>query len=335
MHYSEEDPIFGKDYASKRWTQTLPGNKVRVCINLYFNTHVEKWYVDTDATVLTALGSFMYSGTDAWKPRVDDEGGWLAVPGRAEPVWGVPNQWDTLPVFHFRYLAGSTSYGTSRMAPAIPVQKGINMLWANLLGGADMSVLRQKWAIGYKSPEGPLFGPDRLIGTDNPEAKFGTFEASSLKDLIDAVRLAKEEVATSTRTPLHMLLSSKDAPSGESLKSAEAPLVKDVESTQISFSTPWVEAMTLACRMKGQSLEMECVWDDPASRSDLTDAQAIKARVEAGLPRIQALKEMGYSKEEIDEMLSEESESDMKRESLGGALMTGKFDAFARGEDVG
>jgi hypothetical protein len=325
MHYNDEDPLFGRDYASKRWT-VLEGDKVAIKLNLYFEDRIEKYVSYADATVqVPGYGTFKYSGMDAFQPRNDEEGG---------PI--LENPYGVIPVFHFRYQAGADSFGASRMIPAIPLQKALNVLWSDLLGGADLSVLRQKWGIACGDfPGGVIMGPNRLVVSENPEAKFGTFDASSLTDIISTVRLAKEEIASSSRTPLHMLSAASDSPSGESLKMAEAPLVKDVESCQVAFGGTWAELMDLALRMAGTSGSTEPVWEQAESRMALTDAQAIKARFDAGLPQFQALIEMGYTETEVEEMLAREDERQASKEQLGAGLMLDKFRAFDTGAASG
>jgi hypothetical protein len=70
---------------------------------------------------------------------------------------------------------------------------------------------------------------DKLFVSENPNAKFGEFDATDLDGYIKAIDQKVQHLSVISRVPKHYLLPEGQEPSGDAIKSAESGLVKKVE----------------------------------------------------------------------------------------------------------
>lgn len=103
-------------------------------------------------------------------------------------------------------------------------------------------------------------------------------------------------ISSTTKTPLHMFqgLGGGQLPSGESLRVAEAPLIKDVQKLSTSFGRTGRQIFEYVLMLFGyQNTHVTVNWTDPHS-NDLAEIwQLVNVMVEAGVPRDQALMKAG------------------------------------------
>jgi hypothetical protein len=228
--------------------------------------------------------------------------------------------------------------GRSEIEPVMGNQLAINFLRYAALIGSDTAALPQRWAKNLDvqiddatgKPKEPFRqGRDTLWATKRPtpeemaeygdqfpDTEFGQFPAASLEPY---VRMIEEEIgmmASNSRTPYHYLLGSPTSvpPSGESLKSSEAPMVKKVEAQSIHFGEAWEEVMRLALiannqRGKaGRSSGAETLWADAETRNEAARTDSILKQYQAGLLDDQsALTQLGYSPQEIERIMAQKA----------------------------
>jgi hypothetical protein len=274
--YDPAAPLRRKLYAVKRWDDTDGGGNSIVRLNVYFPDRIEKYFSPDQGMTIGGLTTQIVK----WdKYQIEGE------------AWPVPNPWEEVPVFDFPYLST-----TSRMKPAIPLQRMINMFWARLAGAADMSVIPQKYILGAEVKiESVSYGPQRVWGFPDKGATAGTFEGADLSQFLDSIRQGVQSVARSTKTPLYMLEGSDTPPAGVALQRLEAPLVADVVSSQETFGNAWEDAMSLACRMAGADPGiLEAVWAPPSPPDEWSSGQGAAAVIGA----IAMAKDNGYVSEE-------------------------------------
>jgi hypothetical protein len=112
-------------------------------------------------------------------------------------------------------------------------------------------------------------------------------------------------MASITSTPLHYFEKTGNVPSGEGLRTAEAPLLKKVEDRQITFGSTWADMFRFILQIENES-EPDVVIDWKAVESmDSLDAWevAVKKRV-VGVSLEQVLVEMGYPLELASQIAS-------------------------------
>lgn len=222
-----------------------------------------------------------------------------------------PNPLGVVPVVELRNRPRVSGTATSDLEPVIPSQDRINKLIFDLMLTSEVASFRQRWATGLdipvdeetNQPKEPFkTAIDRLWIAENPEAKFGDFDATDLRPLIEAIEQAVLHIAVQTRTPRHYLIEQGQSPSGDAIKSAETGLVKKVTRKQRFFGEAWEEVMRLARRFDGapdEALNAEVVWADPESRTEAELADAAVKRKSLGVPERQLWEDLGYSQTQI------------------------------------
>jgi len=144
------------------------------------------------------------------------------------------------------------------------------------------------------------------FGDKYPETEFGQFPQSDFRAFTELIEQEVSQMASISRTPYHYLLGTPGSvpPTGESIKSSEAPLVKKVVAESVHLGEGWEETMRVALVAAGQSskarADAETIWTDPETRNEATHNLAIMEQVREGLiPLDFALEELGYSPQQI------------------------------------
>lgn len=89
-------------------------------------------------------------------------------------------------------------------------------------------------------------------------------------------------------------------PSGESLKTLEFRLTSKVADRQTSFGQTWESIFKFCLRVENKDAEVDAVWRDMTPRDEATQQTMVIERVDKlNIPVPQALKELGYTDEEI------------------------------------
>ena len=294
--------------AAKLWRQD--DDSLR--LNLFFPDRLEKYitrnkWKGTYPQSAAAFERYQPEGDLAW-PLVYD--------------WFRPNQ-PSIPVHHFGNNARTGRYGRSELADVIPLQDALNKTLSDLIVASEFSAYRQKWATGVKPAKDPAtgravppwdVGADRILGAEAEGASFGTFDSSDLNQMIATCNMFDLAIARVSRVPVHYLGLSSDFPSGESLKTAEAPFVKKVVDRQTAFGNVWEDAMTLALRMQGIDLtfQLEAVYESAEPRSEMEKATLFETWRRGGLSVPSSLRMIGESEHDIA-LAQQESEAEIER----------------------
>jgi hypothetical protein len=309
--YDAENEI-EKRFAIKRWKD---GN-VRKAF-LYYADRIEKY--------VTAEGK-NGSARDDWEPFDDpaDDG-----------VWPLENPFGEVPVFHLRT---DFQYGVPEHEGAYGAQNLIHKMVMGHAAGADYHALPQRWAIleegntpndfsvgdednyAYSIDTGATSNaddgraqmrsePGSLWLTSGVKA-FGEFGAADPTVFIAPMEFYVRAMAQITTTPAHYFDTIGQTPSGESLRTMEAPFVEKVENRQLLFGGAWRDALDFAMRCLGiEDPQITVHWNPCSSMSDLQAWQTAKAKSDLGVPAKQLLLEMGYNEDQIDQWLAEGAES--------------------------
>ena len=241
----------------------------------------------------------------------------------------IPNPIGKVPVVPLLNRPTLEGHGRCEFAPVIGNQNAINFLRFAALVGSDVAVLPQRWAknldLEVDGDTGAVKVPFR-IGVDNlwttrrptseetaeyadkfPETEFGQFPGATLEPFVRLIQEEVSQMASISRTPYHYLLGTPQSvpPTGESIKSSEAPLVKKVIAEAVHLGEGWEETMRLALIASNQTAkarsDAETMWTDPETRNEGARTDAIIKQYQVGLlPDQFALEQLGYSAQEIE-----------------------------------
>ncbi len=116
-------------------------------------------------------------------------------------------------------------------------------------------------------------------------------------------------MASLTSTPLHYFEATGNVPSGEALRTAEAPLIKKVQDRQVAFGSAWKDIFRFMLRIEGIVTDVEVNWQLVESMDSLDAWEvAIKKNV-IGIPLLQILLEMGYDLEIAQRIVDQAEQS--------------------------
>lgn len=309
------------DFVIKRWTE-------RGCLRaeVLYDDHTERW--------TTERGSKGDQPRD-WSPwPADDED---------EESWTIPHSWDfeQNPAFHFRT---ARPYGVPEHYAAYGSQNAITKLTTTHMGSVDYQGAPQRYALtdaantdtsdldagdwddadfpedanavgptDVGDPSSLKTGPGELWLLRGFKAT-GQYEPADPSVFFDPADWYIRALAHVTDTPAHLFDITGDAPSGESLRRKEAPLVDKVEERQKLFGATWTAAFTFALRLLGfVDPVVDVRWAPAATVDDTQGWLVVKAKIDAGVPVAQALVETGYRQEQVDAWLSESDEAELAR----------------------
>ncbi len=216
--------------------------------------------------------------------------------------------------------------GESEIDDVYLTQDRINEMLFNRSLAAFTAAFQQKWATGIDIPQdeqGNAVQPfkaavDRLWADTSPEASFGAFPATDLKNYIAAIEEDVQHIAVQTRTPRHYFLQQGQSPSGDAIKSAEAGLVAKVLEKQRIYGRSFAEAIRLQKVYSGDAdpTPVEVIWADPEFRTLAELSDAVIKQVQVGLlPKRTAREKLQYSPSEIERMELLDAQEDLVRDT--------------------
>lgn len=316
VHYSNERRGV-VDFASRRWRveQGLGAGSVRR-MNLYYPDRIEKYVSNSE------------SSEGNWQKYDDGSGAWPNpwVNKRGEPL-GVP-------VVHFKNNDQGYDYGSSELAPMIPLQNALNKTIIDLLAAADTSAFRLLYMIG-DDPSSLSISPGAWIYSTRPPggdsgAAIGVVPGEDLSPMIALKDAFVMEIARVTRTPMHYFQTSGQVAAEGTMKQEEVGLISRAEDRQVSFGNAWEDAMKMAIRLSnafgGTALDetqmLTTLWVQAEIRNEQIEMQNLKVKSELGIPQEQVWREMGYNDDQIATMRQmKEQEAASSANSLALALL--------------
>jgi hypothetical protein len=139
---------------------------------------------------------------------------------------------------------------------------------------------------------------------DGATPSFGQFEPGDITQYTQQQESLDKQMARVSAVPAHYLGMSGDFPSGESLKTAEAPFTRKIEKLQTARGNDWIDLMHFALGLTGLELkdvELEAIWEPAEPRSDIDFWNTATLKLNAGVPEEQVWEEAGYTVEQIAE----------------------------------
>lgn len=254
------------------------------------------------------------------------------------------------PVVRMPNVPDLTGEGTSDLATHLPVIDRITETVMGRTTAGKFGAYRQRWASGIDlgakidpqtgepvlGPDGkPLpagspfrYGSDLVWTTEDPDAKFGSFEATDLRPIIEAVDQDIKHLAAVSRTPAHYLLTgSANPPSAEALLAAESGLVSKVARRQLEFGEAWEQVIRLAALAAGETAlaedaALQMVWRRTEVRSIGAVADALLKLRQMNLPLSILLEMLGMSPQTIARITAE-AEAERRAQAAAQAVALG------------
>jgi hypothetical protein len=306
-----------KAFAIKRWCLKNDHGQDVWRVDLWYPEAMERWVSMPDADL---------SDPSSWGMFLEED---------EEPDnWLIENPYGEIPFIHHR---NDLPYGLPEHFAGYGCQDAVNKMLITQITTADSHGWPQRYALTDKGaaldssgddpdwdddtdadntsdlgggvPSSQRSGPGTTQIFDGMKS-VGEFTAANPAVFLTPAELYVRLMAQLTTTPLHYFDPSGDAPSGESLKTAEAPLVKKIGNRTVMLRGAVVETWTLALRMVGVLVErLDVRWSAIQSATGLDDWQVIAAKQAAGVPMKQTLVEAGYEAEQVDSWLDQEAEA--------------------------
>lgn len=222
------------------------------------------------------------------------------------------------PVVRFANTDRIHGCGQSEMEPVLSLTDAITKLNVDLLTASEFAARPRRWATGLElsedengEAENPIADNDRLMVNEDPAGKFGQLEGSNLAGYTEALGQLYRQISAVSGLPEHMLGIGGDNPqSADSIRASEAALTARAEARQAVFGRQWehVGRLMAAVRDGTDPDQVECrvKWADPSTRSQAEESDSVTKLFAAGLlPASAALRKLGYSADEIDQIRTE------------------------------
>lgn len=250
----------------------------------------------------------------------------------AEPLIG-ENQLQAVPVVPFENRRTTSTPPLSEVERVEHVLQRIDDLLLGRQVSSHHASFRQKWATGLEVPRDPDTGEPieafeasvaRVWISEDPDSRFGSFEATELGQYTKTISSEVAELAAISRVPSHYFVQQELAnpPSADSLTAAESGLVAKVERRQTSWGESWEQVVRFALVLDGEQLDRvgtadEVVWRDAAVRSPAQVADAATKRKAVGVPDEALWEFLGASPQQIDRWRTMRAEQDLRAAELG------------------
>jgi len=224
------------------------------------------------------------------------------------------NPYGEVPFFHYRLERRQIK---SDLTNAIPLQNGINKLVTDMMVAAEYGAFKQRWIISNADTSSLKNAPNEMWevpagdGTGQ-QSSVGQFEATELKNYVDAIDSLASAIAIISRTPKHYLYGQGGTPSGEALIAMEAPLVKRCQEHIAQFKPVWKDAARFMLKIRGIEIEKRDIvvnFADPETIQPKTQAEIRESGKRAGIPLNTLLRNEGKDDAWIKQM-----EADKKSE---------------------
>ncbi len=231
-------------------------------------------------------------------------------------VESIDNPLGRPPVARLRNGGRLLDDGVSEMADVIPLTDALVKLLTDMLVSSEYTARPRRWATGVELDEDAATGEavnpfpeaNRMMIAEEADAKFGQLAGSDLGGYEAAINVVMRSISAVSGLPEHLLGVGGDNPtSADSIRASEAALTARAEAVQARFGKAWEDVARLAVAVREgvdpASVDVAVKWADPATRSVAQEADAVTKLYAAGLlPASVALRRLGYSDAEIDEI---------------------------------
>lgn len=284
--YDTENPRV-KSYAVKLWKHDEKTHR----LNIYYADRIEKYSARvTDVT----------EGTQWSRIGTED------------------NPFGQVPVFHFRT---DRPKGRPEHYDAYGAQDAVNKHFINSMISVDYQAAPQRYALAEagSSNETDDFN-DGDTDRENANAlksdpgnvwymkgikDVGEFKPADPDVFWKPIMNALLAAAALTCTPMHYFDVGKGGLYGAAMRVAEAPMLKKVGDRKLAFGHAWSDLFKFILFAEGIQAKVDVFWKEVESLDESERWDITLKKVNAGLSHKQALREGGYSEEQIEAIMAE------------------------------
>jgi hypothetical protein len=273
---------------------------------------VKVWRADESTTRMNIYGP---DSITKWKANSDT----ITEGTNWSHVETVDNPWGEVPVFHFRT---HRPYGRPEHKDAFDSQNAINKLFITHMHTVDYQGAPQRYALAMAGADGGEIedfsegdtarenisalknGPGE-VWFMNGVQKMGQFEPADPAVFWTPIKDTIRSMASLTSTPLHYFEKTGNIPSGNALRTAEAPLLKKVADRETAFGYAWRDLFRFCLKVEGFKSDVLVHWKAIESLDELERWDVTLKKINAGLSHRQALLEGGYPADQVDKIMEE------------------------------
>lgn len=312
--FDDENPRL-KRFAIKRWYCTDPtwGSITRV--NLYYPDRIERYWAKEKSNDPKEFAPFT-----------------SADPADSESV--IANPYGFIPVYRFMTSLDACPEHKEAYGP----QDAINKLAIIHLATVDYQGFPQRYLMAndplasgdiddfdadifhdQKTPNATSLGPDLLHPSVVPTSGLraepggvwtlpsgstaGQFAAASSKDFLDSMETYIRIMAQVTSTPVRYFDGLPGNVSGETLRVSDAPLLKKVSTRIAFFQASLQDVFQDVLMVLGiPNTPLAFRWESGDDEVGVADLQVAQAKVNLGVTRYEALRDIGYSDDQLKAM---------------------------------
>lgn len=285
--YDPESPRT-KSYAVKMWRSGEAESRM----NIYGPEKITKWKTNSDTP--TEGSNWTYVDT-------------------------IDNPYGEVPVFHFRT---HRPYGRPEHFDAYDGQNAINKLFITHMHTVDYQGAPQRYALANAgSDSGELNDFDEGdTARENISAlkngpgevwfmsgvsSMGQFDPADPAVFWTPIKDTVKAVSSLTSTPLHYFDRTGNNPTGNGLRTAEAPLLKKVADRESAFGYAWRDLFRFALKIEGINSNVIVYWKPVESLDEIERWDVTLKKINAGLSHKQALLEGGYPEDQVDQIMAD------------------------------
>lgn len=229
----------------------------------------------------------------------------------------VDNPFGRVPVFHFRT---DRPYGRPEHYDAYDCQNAINKLFITNMHTIDYQGAPTRYALS-NVPDGEISDfeegdtdRENLGALKNDPGSLwylkgvtsvGEFKPADPAAFWTPIDKTLRSMAAITNTPLHYFERYGGNPTGNALRTAEAPLLKKIEDRKRSFGYTWRELFMFILNAEGVESDVVVYWQANESLDELERWDVSLKKINAGLSHRQALREGGYTDDQIEQIMAE------------------------------
>lgn len=219
----------------------------------------------------------------------------------------VANEYGEIPVFHFRTTPRRAA---SLMQDVLRVQDACDKILSDMMVASEYGAMKQRYIISNADTSGLKNAPNEIwqipAGVEGEQpVSVGQFDATELGNYLNVLNRLSTSIGVISQTPKHFFYQQGGDPSGEALIAMEAPLTRKAQRLQQTLRPVWQRLAALLLRQAGEAVPaLRDIWIPYAQAETvqpLTDAQVVATLKQVGLPLATALKERGWTEEEIAE----------------------------------
>lgn len=320
-------PVYDEDgnllMLVKRWSTSEvspanPNGRPIQRMNLYYPDVIEKYFAATK----------------------DEASNWAPYRDPGENIWPLPwvnpSTGDPLGIngIHFKNKPRSRSMGRSELHSAIPQFNALNKQALDLYYVMDQQGWSQRYATGVDEAPSNAKAVGDVWWTPNENASFGEYASANPTLLNESIEAQLKRIAARSGTPLHMLNLTGTLPSGESLKTAEAPLVTRIQDRQIAHGNSFEDLMLTARRIQDafgeptpnlgeDEIVLTTLWEPAESRNEESEVNVAIGKQTLGVSKRTLIRELGYDPDVEEAQRDEETKA--SAEAMAKAARSGDY----------